>query len=81
MEQWLAALEGILGKGAGEPPVGQLDLFAGLDEILDSNEQIRFNSGTVNFPIRSGCATEAAVRSPAFCVIHPATSSHGARIS
>ena len=43
MEQWLTALEGILGKGEGEPPMGQLDLFAGLDEILGSNEQIRFN--------------------------------------
>lgn len=43
IDRWLSALEGILGKGEGEPPLGQLDLFAELDEILRSSEQIRFN--------------------------------------
>ncbi|MEZ5249967.1 MAG: hypothetical protein R2713_12375 [Ilumatobacteraceae bacterium] len=43
MEQWLGALEGVLGRGNDEPPVGQLNLFAELDEIMQSNEQIRFD--------------------------------------
>ena len=43
MEQWLSALEGVLGRGSDEPPVGQLNLFAELDEIMQSNEQIRFD--------------------------------------
>ncbi len=43
MDQWMNALEGLLGKGSNEPPVGQLDLFADLDEITQRNEQVRLD--------------------------------------
>lgn len=45
MEQWLGALEGILGHGSKEPPVGQLDLFADFEATVQAAEALQFDSG------------------------------------